>query len=88
VVFAIIVLGSQLLLIGLAIAWFIHMLLIMKHGQVFFTEDNRTILWLETIACPPIIILGIAGFIIQCKRLNEKRKSDRARPIQPQDQAE
>jgi hypothetical protein len=75
--FAVVVLISQMLLIALAVSWFIHMLLIEINGAVYFVEKEPAILWTEIIATATIIIF--AGFVLtlQIKRLGEKRENDR-----------
>jgi hypothetical protein len=73
VAFAIVVLAAQLLLIALAIAWCVHMVLIAKYGQIFFVEANPVVLHGEIAATVVIILFGLAVFVLQCKRLGERR---------------
>ena len=61
VTFTILVLISELLLIGAAIAWCLHMFLIAKHGQVYFVEENSAILYGEIVATTIIAILSGPG---------------------------
>ncbi len=44
VAFAIVVLMSQLLLMALALTWFIHVVLIAKHGEINSVEANPVVL--------------------------------------------
>lgn len=75
--FSLAVLIAQLLLVGTAVAWIVHMLLIKKHGEVYFTESNPWILNSEIIATVIIVIYAITVFALQWKRLGERRESDR-----------
>ena len=70
------VLAAQLLLIATAIAWCIHLALIIKHGEVCFVEPNSAALYLELIATALIILFAATVFTIQWKRLGERRRSD------------
>jgi hypothetical protein len=74
--FAVIVLASQLLLIALAVVMLIQIILIAAHGQVAFVERNPAILVIEILLTAVISSFGIAVFVIQLKRLGEKRSSD------------
>ena len=74
--FAIIVLASQLLLIALAIVMLIQMILIASNGVVQFVEGNPVILTIELILTVLITSFGAFVFIIQLRRLGEKRNSD------------
>ena len=76
VTFTILVLISELLLIGAAIAWCLHMFLIAKHGQVYFVEENSAILYGEIVATAIIAIFACIVFALQWKRLGEKRRGD------------
>ena len=67
---------SQLLLIALAIAWAVHMALIAANGSVYFVEDNLLVLWLEIALTVGICTFGTAVFIMQLRRLSERRRSD------------
>ncbi len=75
--FAIVIIISQILLIALALSWFIHMLLIEINGSVYFVENEPIILWTEILITIAIVIF--AGFVLslQIKRLGEKRKNDK-----------
>ena len=74
--FALIVLASQLLLISLAFVMLIEMILIATNGLVQFVENNPLILAVEIILTVLITVFGIFVFIVQLKRLGEKRNSD------------
>lgn len=74
--FAIVVLASQLLLIAMAIAWVIQMVLIAKSGHVYFIEENPVVLYGEIAATVLITLFAIVVFVIQYKRLRERRKGD------------
>ena len=77
--FALIVMVSQLLLIAMAVAWVIHMVLIAQHGRVYFIEDNPAILYTEIGATVVITVFAIIVFILQLKRLGERRCDDNRR---------
>jgi len=66
--FPILVLSSQLLLLALAIAWFVHMILIAVHGKIFFAEPNSLILYGEITATALIALFAVIVFILQWKR--------------------
>ena len=74
--FAVFVLASQLLLIALAVVMLVQMVLIATHGQVRFVEDNPAVLVTEIMLTIVISSFGIAVFVIQVRRLGEKRSSD------------
>jgi hypothetical protein len=74
--FAIIVIASQLLLMALATVMLIQMLLIAFNGLVQFVEDNHVILFIEILLTILITSFGISVFIVQLRRLGEKRSSD------------
>ena len=76
VTFAIVVLVSQLLLIAMTIAWTIHMALIAKTGEIYFIEENPIILYGEIAATVLITLFAIIVFVLQCKRLGERRRGD------------
>ena len=77
--FAIVVLVSQLLLIAMAVAWVIHGVLIAQNGQISFIETNPWILYGEIIATVLITVFAVFVFIIQYRRLKEKRSDDAKR---------
>ena len=76
VTFATFVLVSQLLLIAMAIGWTIHMALIAKTGEIYFVEENPIILYGEIAATVLITLFAIIVFVLQCKRLGERRRGD------------
>jgi hypothetical protein len=75
--FALVVIGSHILLIALAVAWLIQMLVIARNGSVKFVEYNQTILIIEIVFIAMISIFGISVLFMQIKRLGEKRSVDR-----------
>lgn len=74
--FTIIVLASQILLVALAIVMLIQMILVAANGLVQFVEGNQAILIIELLLTILITVFGIFVFIVQLKRLGEKRSSD------------
>jgi len=74
--FTIAVLAAQLLLIATAIAWCIHMVLIAKYGELRFVEANPIVLYGEIGATALITLFAATVFILQWKRLGEKRRTD------------
>ena len=74
--FAMAVLAAQLLLIATAIAWCVHMMLIAKYGELRFVEANPIILYGEIVATALITLFAATVFILQWKRLGEKRRTD------------
>jgi hypothetical protein len=74
--FAIMVIASQLLLMALAIVMLIQMLLIAFYGFVQFVEGNQALLIFEIILVILITSFGISVFIVQLRRLRERRNSD------------
>ena len=65
----ILVLASQLLLLAMAVAWCVHMVLIAKHGKIFFAEPNPVILYGEIAVTALIALFAITIFVSQWKRL-------------------
>jgi ABC-type multidrug transport system permease subunit len=74
--FGLIVLISQLLLIALAFVMLVEMVLIAINGLVQFVENNPVILTLEIVLTSLITAFGVFVFVLQLKRLGEKRNSD------------
>ncbi len=74
--FAIVILVSQLLLIAMAVSWVIHGVLIAQNGRVSFIETNPWILYGEIAATVLITLFALSVFIIQYRRLKEKRRDD------------
>lgn len=78
--FSMSVLAAQLLLTATAIAWCVHMILILLNGEVCFEEPNSAILYAEIIMTALVIIYSITVFALQWKRLGERRSGDRRSP--------
>lgn len=74
--FAFLVLSSQLLLLALAISWLITMLVIATRGSVRFVEFSQPVLILEIVISALIAIYAIFVFILQIRKLGEKRQGD------------
>lgn len=83
--FALFILASQILLIALAITWVIQMIVIAINGSVKFVEYNPAILWFEIILSTLICLFGIVVFIVQWKRLGERRENDATERRAPRD---
>ena len=60
----------------MAAAWVIHMVLIAKSGHVYFIEENPVVLYGEIAATVVITLFAIVVFVIQYKRLRERRKGE------------
>lgn len=75
--FGIVVLAAQVLLIAMAVAWCVQLTLIAVHGEICFTETNAVILYGEIAATALIIVFAIVVFVMQYRRLTEKRSGDR-----------
>ena len=67
------VIVTQLLIIGLSIAWGVHAVLVKVNGAVYFVEPNQAILYLEILMTTVISLYGIVVFILQ---IREHGKSD------------
>ena len=76
VTFAILILAALLLLMAMSIAWCVHMVLIAKYGEVYFVESNPMVLYGEIVATALITLFGGTIFVLQVKRLAEKRRGD------------
>ena len=74
--FAVAVLAAQVLLIATSIAWCVHMILIAKYGELRFVEANPRILYGEIGVTALITLFATTVFILQWKRLGEKRRID------------
>ncbi len=61
------VLASQMLLLALTVAWFIHMALIAQNGQIIFNEPSSTVLAAEIITLAVIASFSITVFVLQIK---------------------
>jgi len=75
--FALVILASQVLLIALAVTWIVQMIVIAVNGSVMFIESNRAILISEIVLSVIICLFGIWVFVVQFKRLGERRRGDR-----------
>jgi hypothetical protein len=74
--FALVILASQLLLIALSLVFFTELILIVKNGSINFVEKNWTILILEVILSGLVTIFALVVFVVQTRRLGERRKGD------------
>jgi uncharacterized BrkB/YihY/UPF0761 family membrane protein len=75
--FGILVLAAQLLLIAMAVAWCVQLTLIAVRGEICFMETNTVILYGEIAATALIIVFAIVVFVMQYRKLTEKRSGDR-----------
>jgi hypothetical protein len=75
--FGILVLAAQLLLIAMAVAWCVQLTLIAVRGEICFMETNAVILYGEIAATALIGVFAIIVFVMQYRRLTEKRANDR-----------
>lgn len=74
--FGVVVLAAQLLLLAMAVAWCVQLTLIAVRGQICFAEPNTAILYVEIAGTVLIGIFAIVVFVIQYRRLAEKRADD------------
>ena len=74
--FGIVVLAAQLLLLAMAVAWCVQLTLIAVRGQICFEETNAAILYGEIAGMVLIALFAVVVFVIQYRRLTEKRASD------------
>ncbi len=74
--FGVVVLASQLLLLAMAVAWCVQLTLIAVRGQICFAETNAVILYGEIAGIVLIGIFAIVVFVMQYRRLAEKRAGD------------
>ena len=74
--FNILVLMCQLLLIAMTVTWLVQMFLIAKHGRIYIIEENPIVLYGEIASLIIITMFAIIVFIMQWKRLGEKRRDD------------
>jgi hypothetical protein len=54
------------------------MILIAVNGSIVFVEYNQAVLWMEVVLSLAICIFAIVVFILQFKKLGERRKNDNA----------
>lgn len=78
--FTVAILAAQVLLMAMAIAWCVQLVAIAIHGQVCFGEPHAVILYGEIAAVVVVAIFAAVVFIVQLRRLMEKRRSDDSRP--------
>jgi membrane protein implicated in regulation of membrane protease activity len=74
--FALVILSSQILLIALAITWLAQMILIAANESIQFVEYNRPLLFFEITLSAFICLFALVVFVIQLRRLGERRKND------------
>ncbi len=74
--FGILVLAAQLLLIAMAVAWCVQLTLIAVRGEICFIETNAVILYGEIAATVLVVVFAVFVFVMQYRRLTEKRASD------------
>jgi membrane protein implicated in regulation of membrane protease activity len=74
--FGVVVLAAQLLLLAMTVAWCVQLTLIAVRGQICFAETNAAILYGEIVAVVLIGVFAVAVFVMQYRRLTEKRASD------------
>ena len=78
--FTMAILAAQVLLMAMAIAWCVQLVAIAIHGQVCFGEPHAVILYGEIAAVVLVAIFAAVVFMVQLRRLMEKRRSDDGRP--------
>jgi hypothetical protein len=71
-----VVLAAQVLLIAMSIAWSLQLTLIAVRGEICFTEPNAGILYGEIAATVLVAVFAVVVFVMQYRRLDEKRISD------------
>ncbi len=81
--FAVLVLSSQLLLLALAVSWLVQLLVIAVKGSVKFVEYSQPVLIMEIVISALIAVFAIVIFILQMRKLGEKRKGDNEKGIYP-----
>ena len=74
--FGVVVLAAQLLLLAMAVAWCVQLTLIALRGRICFEETNSSILYGEIAGVVLIAVFALAFFVVQYRRLAEKRASD------------
>jgi hypothetical protein len=60
----------------MTVAWCVQLTLIAVRGQICFAETNAAILYGEIVAVVLIGVFAVAVFVMQYRRLTEKRASD------------
>jgi membrane protein implicated in regulation of membrane protease activity len=78
--FTMAILAAQVLLMAMAIAWCVQLVAIAIHGRVCFGEPHAVILYGEIAAVVLVAVFAAVVFMVQLRRLMEKRTSDNSRP--------
>ncbi len=78
--FTLALLAAQVLLMAMAVAWCVQLVAIAIHGRVCFGEPRAVILYGEIAAVVLVTIFAAVVFIVQLRRLMEKRTGDDNRP--------
>lgn len=78
-----VVMAAQVLLLAMSVAWIIQLTLIAINGRICFEESNRAVLYLEIAAVGLIGIFALVVFVIQYRRLGEKRAGEDRRRGSP-----
>ena len=65
-----------MLLIAMAVAWCVQLTLIAVRGEICFSEPNAGILYGEIAGTGLVVLFAVLVFVIQYRRLTEKRISD------------
>lgn len=80
-----VVLAALVMLLAMSAAWIIQLSLIAVNGHICFQEENRAVLYLEITAVSLIGVFALVAFVIQYRRLGEKRAGEdrRAGPHAP-----
>ena len=71
-----VVLAAQVLLLAMTVAWIVQLTLIAINGRICFEESNHAILYLEIAALAVIGVLFLVVFVLQYRRLGEKRADE------------
>jgi membrane protein implicated in regulation of membrane protease activity len=74
--FGIVVLAAQLLLLAMTVAWCVQLTLIAVRGRICFEEPNAVILYGEIAGMVLVAVFALVVFVMQYRRLTEKRTSD------------
>ena len=74
--FAILVLATELLLTAMCVWLLISLVRIAKNGQCFITENNSAILYFEIVAIAIIGLVAAIVFVLQLRKLGEKRRGE------------
>jgi hypothetical protein len=60
----------------MAVAWCVQLTLIAVRGQICFSETNGAILYAEIAGMALIALFAVVVFVMQYRRLAEKRTGD------------